>query len=199
MATPTYIAVTEGAGKKLAADTYTENSQVVLDQKVILGENYIASYSANAGGVSCNVSAHLFQIMAGSSLNVRIRRVRIIQDGVAGAATYTRIYVVRLTSAGSGGSATTPAPMIGTDGASGATAMSGMTATGSTTTVVGRGGLGLVSAQPINLLNSWEWVADRMMEAILVPAGTSNGIALQINSFSTAAVSIDIDFSETSF
>jgi hypothetical protein len=137
--------------------------------------------------------------MAGSYLNVRIRRVRIIQDGVSAAATYMRIYIVRLSSAGSGGSSQTPAPMIGTDGSSGATAMSGMTATGGTTVVVGRGGMGLVAAQPINLLNSWEWVADRMMEAILVPAGTSNGIALQINSLSTATVSVDIDFTETSF
>jgi hypothetical protein len=173
---------------------------VVLDQKVILGENYIPTYSALAVNVSTNVNVSIFQLMAGSSLNVRVRRIVVTQDTLAGAATSIRVGCERLSSAGSGGTSTTPAPFIGTDGSCGATAMSGMTVGPSLVGFVVRGAIGLAAAHPMTTLNAWEWVADRMMESILIPAGTSNGLNIQISSLvASAAVTVEVTFCETSF
>src|ERR1035437_699489 len=112
MATPSYLGVTPGTGLKMATVSYTEGGYTVSDQKVILGEQYLPTFVVNAAGIVTDTSAdHLVQIMAGSGLNVRIRRIAIWQSTVATTAAIADLAIVRLTSAGTGGSAITPAPL----------------------------------------------------------------------------------------
>jgi hypothetical protein len=204
--TPTYTAITEGTGKKMAASTYTENSQVVLDQKVILGEPYEATYMATAAGVSLTTAnAHLMEIMAGASLNVRIRRVEVGQIALATVAAAQLFQLVRLTSAGTGGGLTVATPFDTADAASGATAMTLPSVKGAeggsfafgTIFIVQTVGVSGSTTQPALV-----WDFDQLRsKPIILAAGTTNGIAIRTPNAGTAPASVFINvfFTETSY
>jgi hypothetical protein len=193
------IQVTSGAGPKLATSpTYTDNaSNVVQDQKVILGENIEGSYTLSASAVAIATgNSHLFQVMAGGSLNVRIRRIRITQFAAAASVAAGDVQLWRLNSAGTGGTVVTARPLDTTDTA-GATGMTLPSAKGSE--------LAQLWAQSqwhgtgaIPIRDTWEWTQHPGMKPILIPAGVANGIAIkQITGIATVTVDISIDFTET--
>jgi hypothetical protein len=191
--TPTFIAVTEGAGKKLAADTYTENSQVVLDQKVILGEQYLPTYVVSTAAVALQTAnSHALEIMAGSSLNVYIRRIEIYAAVAATTSTLVQLNLFRLSSAGNTGTAITPAPLDSSDSASGATALALPTNKGTETTLLATPTIMLVSTVTSPALL---WLRDydrQRSKSLRIAAGTSNGIALKNVTAVTTAGSITV-------
>ena len=202
--------MTEGAGKKLAASTYTENSQVVLDQKVIEGEHYLASYQVSsvatgASGISTATgSSHLIQIMAGSSLNVRIRRIEITQGAMATAVSLLSLGLYRLSSAGTGGTVLPFEPLDPADVAAGASAMALPTVKGTLTVPLYFGPLYMMQTLGVSnplLSPGLTMDFDRpRMKPLLIPAGTSNGIIL-INFTAVAAgtVAVNVWMDETSY
>lgn len=208
MATPAFVQINEGTGKKLAADTYTENSQVVLDQKFILGENYLASYSltdGNIAGISiATLNDHVVELMAGASLNVRIRYMRIEQIANATTGGIARFQILRLTTAGTGGGVLTPSKMDTSDAASGATAMTLPTAKGTestnvqSTSVNMRQSVATSGSQPDD---QWEWYQKPGMKPLIIPAGAANGICIKIAAAAVAGatVSFFMEFTETTF
>src|ERR1035437_3643895 len=131
MSTPTYLSITEGAGKKVAGASYIEAGQSMLDQKILIGEQYLPTYTVNALGILTTATAsHLLQVMAGTGLNIRLRHIAVWQSGLATASAFADLSIVRLTSAGSGGSVITPTPHDSADTVT-ATAMSLPAAKGS--------------------------------------------------------------------
>jgi hypothetical protein len=203
VATPTYISVTEGAGKKLAADTYQENGQVVLDQKVLIGEQYLPTYSIapnSTTGIASDVAnSHIFEIMAGASLNVRIRSFRIIATTMPAAATGVIFQVLRLSTAGTGGSALTPAPYDTADTA-GATAMTLPSAKGTETTFLFAYEIGFPAALPVNNSYEWAWTPPINGKPIIIPAGTTHGICLKnLGAPVGSRVTFYVEIVETSF
>ena len=197
-----HIGVTEAAtpDAKLHTNTRTIGAHTVEDEVVILGEPYIASYAVMAGAVSCATAGdHLIQLMAGASLNVRVRRISVYQNAAAASSTRMTLDIVRLTSAGTGGSALTPVKYESSDSAAGATGMQIPTANGTEGDILHRAAMRVVSTS----VDQQDWVWHQLPNAkpFVIPAGTSNGIAVKHNTGTdaSATVRIVIEFDETSF
>jgi len=200
------IQVTEGVGKKLHTWQRTIGANNVEDDFSLPGEYPLAAYVVTpAAAVSMATAGDdIAQIMAGASLNVRIRRIRFEQSAPVTAATFTPVTLIRLTTAGTGGTAITPAKMDNGDSASGATAASGVP-------VGTRGTAGVTllnrTIYPVQTAPAggtptpyWEWIQLPGVKPIIIPAGAANGIAIR-NSGGRAGLTVfwEIELVETSF
>jgi hypothetical protein len=201
------VQVTEGVGKKLHTFARTIGANTVEDEVVLLGENYLAGYTvshANASALLTTANSHLLQIMAGASLKVRIRRIEMYQHGLATTASFTAMQLFRLTTAGTGGTAFTPAPLDPGDAASGATAMTLPAVKGTEAAAVAGGSAYLVQTagastafpQPILV---WDFDRPRT-KPLIIAAGAANGIAVKnIGAIANASVSFMVWLDETNF
>lgn len=178
-----FVNVTEGSGKKLHGWDRVIGANTVIDEFTQLGEYPLACYTVTADGISAaTANDHVLQIMAGASLLLRIRLYWIEQANLGGAAATVGFDVVRLTSAGTGGTAITPAKIDSADGAAAFTAMTLPTVKGTESTRPGpRIRIPSVSAQPTNSAGPFVWppIGNLRFKDIVVPAGTANGVALK--------------------
>ena len=119
-----YVSFDEGTTKKVRAFQRTDtDSNTVYEWMYAESEPPLHAYTVavqNIAGVTAD--SHIFQIMAGASLRVGIRRITIYQRTAANTTRQVRFAVFRLTTAGTGGSAITPLPLDPASAASGATA-----------------------------------------------------------------------------
>ena len=107
-----------GVATPVAPDAYFHTNQRSIasvdreDQYTLPGQNAYPTYTAIANGISIETSAsHLLIIQADGTLYTRLLRVWITPtDDVPAAASVANIQIVRVTTAGSSGSAVTPAP-----------------------------------------------------------------------------------------
>ena len=199
-----FVNVTEGSGKKLHTFNRTIGANSVEDEVVLLGENYLASYVANGAMSTATANSHLMQIMAGASLKVRIRRIEITQQTLATTAAFGVISIYRLTTAGTGGTALTPALLDPGDGASGATQMQLPTVKGTeganvyTAAAYFMQTAGASSIMPVPM-----FVADfdrPRSKPLIIAAGTTNGVAIKMETaIAAAVVRVDIWFDESNF
>ena len=204
-----YAQINEGSGKKLHTFQRTIGANTVEDEVMLLGEQYLAHYRVvPTSAVSLATgSSHLLQIMAGASLAVYVRRIRIYQVVAATTAAINNISLFRLSSAGTGGTSVTPAPADTTDSAAGATAMTLPTAKGTETTLVGFQSFLLYQTAPtagggLNAVLLCDWDFERLRtKAERIPAGTANGLAIKLSSTAAAGASvlIEADISEANF
>lgn len=200
-----FVNVTEGSGKKLHGWDRTIGANTVIDEFVLPGEYPLASYTMTSGGTTVSIATandHLMQLMAGSTLNVRIRRIRITQHTNATTAAIGAIQVLRLTTAGTGGTSLTAAKMVTADAAAGATGMTLPSAKGTESTILTQESVNWRQTAPSgggpNTI--WEWDTDQDIEPVIIAAGTSNGIAVKsMNATAAATVNVTIWFVETSF
>lgn len=196
-----YVQVTEGIGKKLHSYQRTIGDNDVQDEVVLLGEPYLASYSAFAGGVSVATStSHLMAIAAGSSLNLYIRRIRVRQAGAADAATPLAFDVMRLTTAFSGGTAVTPTPFDPNDAAAGATVQTLPSSKGTTGVTFMRRRVLMGASVNTTPDNEVVWEQHPRSKPIIITAGTTHGIALVSQStIASATIDIVVEFDEANF
>jgi hypothetical protein len=198
------VQVTEGVGKKLHTWDRTIGANLIQDEFVLPGEFPYATYSVVAVNISAaTINDHTLQIMAGASLPVRIRRITIEQSANATTAALQVYAVLRLTTAGTGGTAVTPRPFDTADAASGATAMTLPTAKGTEGVELMRNAIILrqaISATATQLDDMVEWTQKPGQKPIIIPAGTTNGIAIK-NLVATAAATmiVNVEFVETNF
>lgn len=197
------VEVTAGSGTKLHSWSRTVGANTVHDEFTLPGEFPYPSYSVLAAAISvATLNDHVLAIQAGASLNVRIRRIRIEQSGNATSATAGSLQVLRLTTAGSGGGAVTPAPYDTTDTA-GATARTLNSTKGTESTVLMQ--VAMVYRQAVSATTAqsddfWEWTQHPGMKPIIIPAGTANGIAIKtITAVAGATINVIVEFIETSF
>jgi hypothetical protein len=200
------VNVTEGSGKKLHTFNRTIGANSVEDEVTLNGEQYLASYTAVIGAPSSTATAnsHLAQIMAGASLKVRIRRIEVWQFALATTAAYMDTRIYRLTTAGTGGTAATPAPLDTTDAASGATSQGLPTAKGTEGTNILAAPVYMVqtiTASPAFPTPLVVWDFDRpRSKPLIIAAGTTNGIAIKnITAIAAASVIVNIWFDESNF
>lgn len=200
-----FVNVTEGAGKKLHTNQRTIGANTVEDEVIVVGEQYLATYVMTHGPTSVATAlSHPSQLMAGASLKLRVRRIRVWQQVAATTAALPIFELLRLSTAGTGGTAVTPNPLEAADGACGATGMTLPTAKGTE-------GARLAIASPylIQTIGAStpfyqpviEWDFDRLRtKAIIVPAGTTNGLALKATT-GTAGASVLVEwlFDEANF
>jgi hypothetical protein len=190
------VQVTEGSGKKLHTNSYTVGANTVEDEFVVLGPYPYATYTVYATAVSgATAASHTMQLMAGGTNKVRVQRITVQQLAVVAAAN--RFEIVRLTTAGTGGTAITARPYDTSDAAAGA---AGMTLPGAK----GTEGVFLGSLMPnmmtaVGTTNRWEWTAGVASKPITIPAGTTNGIALKVSGLAASTYDIEIMFVETAF
>ena len=199
------INVTEGSGKRLQTYDHTVSSVLVQRQAVVLGEQPLASYLAGASGVStATANSHLLQIMAGSSSNVRIRRIELWQQVMATTAAIMQVSIVRLSTAGTGGGAVSVNNLDAADAAAGATAMSLPTAKGTEPGTLINAGVYMMqtvaaSAQLAGPSLVWDFDGLRF-KSLVIAAGTSNGIALKnVTAIAAGTVHINVWLSETAW
>lgn len=199
-----FINQTEGSGKKARTFQRVIGANTVEEQYVIIGQPAIAAYTCSgAAALLTTAASHIMQLMAGASLHVYIHRIQAYQLVLETAATIVQWDLFRLSSAGTGGTALTPAQLDTADAASGAAGMTLPTAKGTETTklysgtsqciqTVPTGGVGLA---PLIL----DWDFDKLLRGKLprIAAGTSNGIALkQVTGAAAASAVVVITFSE---
>ena len=186
------VAVTEGAGKKLHTFSRTIGANTVEDEVVIVGEQYLASYAIATGSgiVTATAASHIFQLMAGGSLRVHLRRLLVYQVAAATAAGFYDFLILRLTTAGTGGTALTVNPMDPADAAAGCTAMTLPTAKGTEAAGVWRGSIYLTQTIGASLAGSVPaLVADINFDQLrikppIIAAGAANGFCFK----NTAAI-----------
>ena len=198
------IQVTQGSGTRLASNSYTEGAVTVHDEKMILGEQYLPTYTIGGAGPSiATINSHLLQIMAGASLRVRIRYIEISPGTAATTALRGAWGILRLTSAGTGGTAITPRPLNTTDAASGATAMTLPTAGGTEGVTLWAMSDNVWQTMPANgrIGPTVSFDSDRLRsQPIVIPAGTANGIVIKnLIAVAGADVNINVVFDESSF
>jgi len=201
------VQVTEGSGKKLHTFARTIGANTVEDEVVLLGENYLASYTvqhAQASVSTATANSHLMQIMAGASLKVRIRLIAVYLHQTATAVSLGAFQLVRLTTAGTGGTAITPNPLDPSDAAAGATAMTLPTVKGTEGALLW-GGTALYE-QTLTAGNQWVqpfavWDFDRpRSKPPIIAAGVANGVALkQLTAIANATVSVVVLLDESNF
>jgi len=201
----TFISITQGSGTKLHTFDRSIGGNTVHDEVILHGEPYLATYViAPAASVSiATANDHVCQVMAGASLNVVIRRIRVYQTVPTSSATFSQLALFRLTSAGTGGTAITPAPLDSADAASGATAMTLPSAKGAEGVQVGRQAMGITQTQPVAgigpVLVEWDFERFRT-KGLRIASGTSNGIAIKsLTAAAAASVQFEILISELNF
>lgn len=203
MAGESTIPFTPGSGGKGHSYQRTIGANAVDESVVIEGEAYLPSYVMLASNIAiATANDHILEVMAGSSLNVRIRRIHIEQYSSAGAATLDVIELWRLTSAGSGGGSVTAAPLDTGDNPAGATGMTLASSKGTEGTLIWRPILPIRSAvSATGGTNSiWEWAPMRGMKPLVIPMGTANGIAIKtVSSIATATLTVWVEFTESAF
>lgn len=184
----------DSSGKKLHTFNRTIGANSVEDEVVLFGENYLATYTISLSGIAlATANSHLLQIMAGASLKVRIRRIEMWQTAAITAASLQDIILYRLTTAGTGGTVANAFGMDTSDAAVGATAMILPTVKGTEGNMMSRVapyfiqtiGAGTPAINPV-----YVWDFDRpRSKPLIIPAGTTNGIAVK-NSAASAAGSV---------
>ena len=190
--------------KKIHYWDRTIGANTVLDEFTLPGEYPLASYSIVTSNVAISTAnAHCLQIMAGSSLNVRIRSIHIEQAANTTGVSVQNIEIRRLTTAGTGGTAITPEKFNTADAASGATAMTLPTVKGTetgvlvSTVLICRQALLATATQPDD---DFVWRQNPNGAPIVIPAGTANGIAIKVlNGVTSATAAINVEIVETSF
>lgn len=194
------ILYTPGAGGKAHAESLTIGANTADVPYAILFDPRLPSYTASSGAVLTTTAAsHMLQLMAGSSLNVRIRRVRVTELTPPAAVSALELQIVRLTTAGTGGGAITASKKDNGDAAAGATGMTLPTAKGTEGTIFWDESCWL-GTTAIPIVKVWEWIQPVNGKPLIIPAGTANGIALKnIGGIATSTLLIEMEFDESSY
>lgn len=199
-----YVEVTEGSGKKLHALSRTVNSQTVYDEAVTAAIPHLPSYIVRSYNASLATAGdHLLQIMAGSTNNVYITKLRMFQIVLATTLSLGQFSLVRLTSAGTGGTAITPLPLDTTDPASNATAMRDPSSNGTEgdTLVTSSGVLlsawGTDTGRPVPMIYDFD---SPYTKPLRIPKGTTNGLAVRnVSAIAAASVVVEVTYFEAPY
>lgn len=201
-----FVQVTEGAGKKLRTFERTVGVNDVHAAAMVHDEPHLASFvatTAGAAGVStATINSALIELMAGASLNVYLRRIRIYQFQVATTAAIVGFDLVRCSTAGTGGTTLTEvARDLGdTPSATAKTLPTPGTLTSTLDTRIAYMLQTIPTAVDFNPLRADFDFRDTRSKALIIPAGTSNGIIVRNRqAIAAATVSIVVEWDEANF
>lgn len=178
------VQINEGTGKKLHTFNRTIGANSVEDEVIIEGEPYLAGYTVSDDTRStATANSHLWQVMAGASLKVRVRRIEIFQSVMATAAVLIELRLYRLSTAGTGGGALTGVALDPGDAAAGFAGMSLPTVKGTETGLIGVVKPYMMqtiaaSNQLTNPIYVFDFERFRS-KPLIINAGTTNGIAIK--------------------
>ena len=192
--TRAYYRITEGADIKLWTVQRTDGADTVQVPMQVEAEPEVATYALTATTVALSTAnSHVLQVMAGASLRVGIRSIRVQQVANASSTARVAFQVVRLTTAGTGGGGVSPLAHDPAEAAAGCTAMTLPTAKGTegsamkTSRHLLHATSATVGLEPLLIDYSWH-----RTKALWIAAGISNGIAIK-NVTSDAAATVDVE------
>lgn len=190
--------------KNLHTWSKTIGASLVADEFILPGEYPYPTYRALSLSTSiATANDHVIQLMAGSSLLIRLRYLRVEQGTNATTATLGSFSLFRLTTAGTGGSAVTPRALDPADSASGATLMTLPSSKGTEGVQLEQFGLAMrqtIAATGTQIDDIYEWRQGAFEKPIIIPSGTSNGLALKsTTAVANATVNVMMVFVETAF
>lgn len=201
-----FVQVTEGAGKKLRTFERTVGANNVHSTAIVHDEAHLASFMATTAGTTgistATVNSAVIELMAGASLNVYLRRIRIYQFQVATTAAIMGYDLVRCSTAGTAGTALTSlARDLGdTPSATVKTLPTPGTLTSTIDTRIAYMLQTIPTAVYFNPLQADFDYRDTRSKALIIPAGTSNGIIVRNRqAIAGATISIVIEWDEASF
>src|ERR1051326_6139673 len=186
MPTYGYTKITEGTDKKVASVQRVKGSDTVEEQSIVLSEGFVASYTVSVTTAITLATAnnHLIQFMAGATNIVILRRLQVFQLAVASAAQACVFQLLRLSSAGTGGTSYTPRAKDPADSAADSTAMANITGASKGTegniiwTGVSNAWAAIPPAFAYGPLLELDF-RDPRSKPPRIAAGTSNGLALK--------------------
>lgn len=200
MPSPSYVTVDEGTDRKMATVQRTKSAETVEETEVAVTLPYVPTYvvtTETAVALSA-ANSHLLQLLGSSTNRVLLRRLEVTQKAAATANTRIEFELVRLDTAGTGGTALTPKP---TDPVDDATTAVGMTLPSSKGTEDESMGFrtGTVLTAPAAghdhvLLLIYDAITSKPPT---IAAGGTTGLALKnVNTDATATVQIVATFEE---
>lgn len=200
--TRSYVGQVAGSDYNLHVVSRTESATTVLQPLYVEGEPELAAYTISTATAIALSTAneHLLQVMAGASLRVGIRAIRVFQVDAAASTGLDAFALYRLTTAGTGGTSITPVALDPADSAAGAAAMTRPTSKGTEGSLVRyRNGLVHATATSIGLNPIIEWDFTMLRTKCLwIAAGTSNGVAVKnLASDASATVRVEVDLVES--
>ena len=182
--TQSYVPFLDSASatRKFHSNQRSNGSDTVEEYVQATAEPYLATYRIVTGALALSTAnAHLLEIMAGASLRVGIRWIRVEQVANATAVASNLFSLYRLSDAGTTGTAITPAPTDPADAASGATAMTLPSSKGTETTLVdSRQAILHTTAATvgINPVALFTFEGERS-KCLWIAAGAANGICIK--------------------
>lgn len=189
-----YVSFDEGSTRKVRSWQRTVGSDTVEEWMYVLSESVFDTYTVTATAVAgSTANSHLLEIMAGATNRVGIKRIQVFQAAAANAAAAFAFDIIRLSSAGTGGTAKTPVALDPASAAAGATAMTLPSSKGTEGSTIGRyrgpisATVATVGLQPVLDLT----FGDNNTKPLFISAGTSNGICIK-NPAADSSVTLDI-------
>ena len=193
------VADADTPDKYLHTNQRTISSTAREDQYVLQGEGAYPTYSVAATGLSITTAAsHVLQIMGDGSNYSRLRRITVgVWTPAVGSATDFHLF--RLSTAGTGGTAKTPAPFDTADtyGGGAMTLPSSKGTEGALLAVLGV--LHFDSSANNGSYKSLTWEARPGDKPIIFGTATSSGIALKSITGIAASVWVHAEFVVTSY
>lgn len=193
-----YVQFDEGSTRKVRSWQRTVGSDTVEEWVYVPSESIFDTYFARATGVSgATANSHLLQIMAGADDRVGIKRIQIFQAANANANASFTFDIIRLTTAGSGGTAVTPRALDPVSPSPGATAETLPSSKGTEGVWMGRWRSSISTAVTTVGLNPLLDLTfgDNNTKPLYIAAGTSNGICIKnASADSTATFDIMVTF-----
>jgi len=187
--------------KRIHTNQRTISGNALEDQYVQEGESAYPTYTVIASGISVATSAsHVLQIMADGTNYTRLKALRIsLTDDVPASASALLIELYRLSTAGTGGSAVTPAPSDTADTYAGG-AMTLPSSKGTEGAKLDQWRLWLPSAVAGGQRDKATWVYRPGMKPRIFGVATTAGIAFKVNTgVASATIDIVAEFITTSY
>lgn len=200
--TDSVVQINEGTGKYLSHVQRSQASNTTYTPQVIVSEPYLPTYgvAVTTAASTATANSHLIQIMAGPLNRVVIRRILVTQLAAAGAATAMVCQLLRLTTAGTGGTSFTPRALDPVSDVTPATTMTLPSAKGTEGSILWTGVSNMLATVAVaggNPILDLDF-RDPRAQPIVISAGTSNGLALKnITAVASGTVHIYVEFSET--
>jgi hypothetical protein len=170
------------------------------DQFVLLGEPAYPTYTIALSGISVATSAaHVLQVMGDGTNYTRLLRIKVV-PGYATSAAASSISIVRLSTAGTGGTSRTPSPHDTADTYAGG-AMTLPSSKGTeAATLLDFSSLWFPASATGAQQFAQEWLAPPRGKPIILGTATSSGIALKVGTgLSGGTIGFEVTFSTSSY
>ena len=192
------VADASSPDKYLHTNQRTISSTAREDQYVLQGEGAYPTYVARAGGVSvATANDHLLQIMGDGSNYSRIKSISVYPAAATSAGSI-RVILLRLSTAGTGGSSVTLAPFDTADTYGGG-AMALPSSKGTEGVTLLSWSMHIPTSSSAGM-TPYIWTPRPGMKPIIFGTATSNGIALKVITAATGGtVDAMVEFTTTSY